>query len=78
MRTTEEPGYRYTESEAVGMVSITRVDALVSEGAVSRRGFFDLISTGDLVVRAPGEDAPALTEELPTFPALYRELRRIR
>jgi tetratricopeptide (TPR) repeat protein len=78
MLTTEEPGYRYAESEAVGTVSITRVDALVSEGTLSRRGFFDLISTGDLVVRAPEEEAPALAEELPTFPALYRELRRIR
>jgi hypothetical protein len=57
---------------------VTRTDALVSEGAVTRRGFFDLISVGDVVVRAPSEDAPAVTQQTPVFPALYRELRRIR
>jgi tetratricopeptide (TPR) repeat protein len=78
MLSTEEPGYRFSESEAVGTLVVSRTDALVSEGTVSRRGFFDLISVGDVVVRAPNEDAPAVTEQTPVFPALYRELRRIR
>jgi tetratricopeptide (TPR) repeat protein len=78
MLTTEEPGYRYAESEAVGRIVISRADALVAEGEISRSGFFDLISAGDLVVRAPPEDAPAVAQETPVFPALYRELRRIR
>ncbi len=78
MLSTEEPGYRFSETEAVGTFVVSRTDALVSEGTVSRRGFFDLVSVGDVVVRAPSEDAPAVTEQTPVFPALYRELRRIR
>ena len=78
MFTTEEPGYRYAESEAVGTVTILRVDALVSEGRISRSGFYDLVSAGDQVVRAPPEDAAEPTLETPAFPALYRQLRRIR
>jgi hypothetical protein len=78
MLSPEDPGYRFMESEAVGNIVVTRVDALVAEGEISRRGFFDLISPGDLVVRAPPEDAPAVAQETPVFPALYRELRRIR
>ncbi len=78
MLSAEEPGYRFSESESVGRFVVTRTDALVSEGTVSRRGFFDLISVGDVVVRAPSEDAPAVTQQTPVFPALYRELRRIR
>ena len=78
MLSTEEPGYRFSESESVGTFVVTRTDALVSEGTVTRRGFFDLISVGDVVVRAPSEDAPAVTQQTPVFPALYRELRRIR
>lgn len=78
MLSTEEPGYRFAESDAVGTVEVTRVDALVSEGVARRRGFFDLISEGDVVVREPGENAPALAQDTPVYPSLYRELRRIR
>jgi hypothetical protein len=75
---TEEPGYSYAQSEAVGTFTVRRVDALVSEGSIDRSGFFDLISAGDLVVREPPEDATAVAQETPVFPALYRELERIR
>ncbi|MFP4565477.1 MAG: tetratricopeptide repeat protein [Spirochaetaceae bacterium] len=78
MLSTEAPGYRFSESESVGTFVVTRVDALVSEGTVSRRGFFDLISAGDVVVRAAEDEAEAGGRETPVFPALYRELRRIR
>ncbi|MFP4230905.1 MAG: tetratricopeptide repeat protein [Spirochaetaceae bacterium] len=78
MLTTEEPGYRYADSDVVGTFRVERTDDLVSEGEISRKGFFDRIREGDVVVRAPAEDAPETVLESPEFPALYRELRRIR
>ncbi|MFO8063362.1 MAG: tetratricopeptide repeat protein [Spirochaetia bacterium] len=79
MLTTDAPGYRYTESEAVGTLEITALDALVSEGELSRKGDFDFISEGDLIVRASTDEEPAvMQDDSPMFPALYRELRRIR
>mgnify|MGYP006896979659 FL=1 len=79
MLTTESPGYRYTESEAVGTLEVTRVDALVSEGTLSRKGDFDFMSEGDRIFRAPSEEeTEVVQDDSPIFPALYRQLRRIR
>ncbi len=54
------PEYRYAEDAVLGRFVVSGVDDLVSEGTVTRDGFFDLINQGDAVL-APKTELPAPT-----------------
>jgi len=55
------PEFRYSEDAILGLFVVSGVDDLVSEGTVTRDGFFDLINQGDAVL-APKPELPAATD----------------
>jgi len=54
------PEFRYSDDAVLGRFVVSGVDDLVSEGTVTRDGFFDLINQGDAVL-APKTDLPEPT-----------------
>ena len=70
-------GYLYNEDDIIGEIEIVRVDDLVAEGRLERRGLFDLFDVGDEIFFEQNATS------LPTLPAealtpLYRRLLTIR
>ncbi len=69
---------RYGDDDVLGVLKITRVDELVSEGIVMKDPFFDLINLGDRVIRATNDSAAA-SIDAPQIPNdLYRTVLKIR
>lgn len=52
-------GLMYDPADALGSFTVTGVDEDVSLGKLERVGFYDRISTGDLVIPKPAKDAAA-------------------
>ncbi len=77
---SDRVGYRFDDDDLVGRIEITAVDDLVSEGRLTREGFFDLVETGDTVLQ-PLDGRVASIDDRPAYAPLYwriRELRRAR
>lgn len=71
----DRPEFRYSDDDVLGRFVVSDVDDLVSEGTVTRDGFFDLINQGDAVLAPKTE----LASETDADPADTRNLlERIR
>jgi hypothetical protein len=63
-------------SQAIGMLTVHRVDDLVSEASLSLPGLLDRVRTGDVAVEPPGEETVVRAGEV-LFPLLYERVRRL-
>ncbi len=48
--TRHDPGYRFSEEDWVGRVAVDRVDEEAAEGTYQKRGFFDMVNDGDILL----------------------------
>lgn len=74
---SDRVGYRFDEDDLVGRIEITAVDDLVSEGRLTREGFFDLVETGDTVLQ-PLEGRVESIDDRPAYAPLYWRIRELR
>jgi tetratricopeptide (TPR) repeat protein len=58
-------GFSYPQTAVVGDFQITRTDALVSEGTVTKNQFFDLINPEDWVIYPPPKGTPPQAQQPP-------------
>jgi tetratricopeptide (TPR) repeat protein len=72
-------GYKYEPSDITGSFSVRQLDEEVSAGVLSRRGFFDMITTGDEIIQQapPGGAAGGVPKAAPPPPAADPELRAL-
>lgn len=71
-------GFDYPQSAVIGDFAVTKTDALVSEGTVTKNGFFDLINPEDWVIFPPPKGAPAPAARQPPPPGeLYQSFLSI-
>jgi hypothetical protein len=70
--------FAYGPDDILGSIKITKIDDLVAEGVVEKKGFFDRINAGDTVL--PGKISEKVStprhEQIPDIP-LYRRILRI-
>jgi tetratricopeptide (TPR) repeat protein len=69
-------GLDYDAADVLGDFTVEQVDEEISQGSMAKSSFFDMINSGDEVVRKTDEKKPEAKE--PSFPALYDLIRRIR
>jgi tetratricopeptide (TPR) repeat protein len=76
---TDGIALRYPESAVAGTFQAAQIDEEVSEGTLTRRGFFDRIAVGDEVILQPKPDqvsaSPPVPAAGPELQALLRSLR---
>jgi hypothetical protein len=55
--TTADTGFgiKYSDDDTLGVVTITRADEEISEGTISRTGFYDRINVGDELIPIPAQ-----------------------
>ena len=77
---SEGIGLQYAEGDVTGTFTPKELGEELSSGALTRTGFFDLITAGDEVVAPPSEAAsPAAPSSAPAFdPELRAMLRTLR
>jgi len=69
----------WAEADVVGTFKVNRLDDEVSEGALGKAGFFDMVNPGDEVARKPSPPpSPARSEPAPATTGLYEILRKVR
>ncbi|MBN2352344.1 MAG: tetratricopeptide repeat protein [Spirochaetales bacterium] len=73
-------GYRYSDNDVVGTLTVDGLDEAVSEGTLEKKSFYDYISTGDDVLFLPQGEAIAASAEPAAAPAteLLRELLNLK
>ncbi|GMO46633.1 MAG: tetratricopeptide repeat protein [Termitinemataceae bacterium] len=72
-------GLKYLDSDIVGVFTVNSVDEEVSEGKLSRSGFFDLITEGDEIILQKEKTSPAkTTTSSAADPQLRTMLRTLR
>jgi len=69
-------GFTYPQSAVIGTFAVTRTDALISEGTITKNQFFDLINVSDYVIYPPPKGEKQ-TVEAPPPSSLYRTLLKI-
>jgi tetratricopeptide (TPR) repeat protein len=76
---TDGIALKYPESAVVGVFTPTRIDEEVSEGTLTRRGFFDRLAVGDDIilqsVPSPSSAQPTAVRISPELQTLLRTLR---
>jgi hypothetical protein len=71
-------GLAYTADDLVGKITIENAGEEVSQGSLSRNGFFDRISVGDEVILQAEKNETAPPPETAANPELRTLLRTIR
>jgi tetratricopeptide (TPR) repeat protein len=61
--------YTYAENDVVGELTLDTIDEAVSEGRLTKKSFYDYISTGDEVLFLPKNRKPRSKDELAASPA---------
>ncbi|TFG61532.1 MAG: tetratricopeptide repeat protein [Spirochaetales bacterium] len=62
----DKPGLDYSEKDLLGVLTITGLDELVSEGTIQTDQFFDMINPGDSVIsKVEGQELPAAEKNTP-------------
>lgn len=79
----DAPGFDYRDQDIVADLKVTRLDDEVSQVSLARRGFFDRINPGDVVLKvepaaggSPASPAAATVRDS-AWPLLFEHLRRL-
>ncbi len=69
-------GFDYPKDAVIGRFVVSRTDALVSQGAIVKNQFFDLVSPGDSVIYQPPKSEEPTMESAPASD-LYQTILKI-
>jgi tetratricopeptide (TPR) repeat protein len=72
----ESLGFDYRQEDIVGSFTVDTLDELVSEGTISKKGFFDYVNEGDILI-LPAQETPADEAQDAPREGLYQELLTI-